>query len=329
VIKDTQKRILGILKSRRDHISGEEISAGLGITRAAVWKHIRDLRKSGYEIASSTNRGYRLRPAGDVLNESEILDKCGTEIIGRHIVYLNKVDSTNNHAKKLALEGSIDGTVVVAGLQTAGRGRFGREWLSGEDGIAMSLILKPDAPAADVSGMTLLAGFAVCKALREITLQDCRIKWPNDIVLNGRKVCGILTELTAEAESIHHLVIGIGVNVNNDAFPQTLRDRATSLFIETGEIYSRKVIIHRILLDFEKYYLRYLADHNLSSLLEEFSGLCATIGADVTATSRGEEIAGKAVEIDPTGALVLLRPDGSRVAVISGEVSVRGINGYL
>ena len=327
---NTASRILETLKRKCDFVSGEEMSVGLGITRAAVWKHITALRKKGYSIKSATNRGYRLLQSPDILNADEITDGAGTGMVGRRIIYFDEIGSTNAIAKKIAADGAAEGTVIIAGDQTSGRGRFGREWFSGgSEGVYISVILKPNSAAADVAGMTLIAGLAVCKALRDITLEYVLIKWPNDVILNGKKLCGILTELSAECERIDYLIIGIGINVNNENFPEEIRDRATSVFIETGTKYSRKAIIHKVMAYLEKYYLRYSNDHSLSGIISEYSGLCATLGNDIEATHHGIKICGKATGIDDSGSLLIRKADGTVISVNSGEVSVRGINGYV
>jgi len=329
--KGIESFVLEILKRKGGFVSGQDISERLGVTRAAVWKHVCSLRKAGYEIKSTTNKGYKLVGTPDLLSADEISEGLKTVLIGRDVVYFDSTSSTNDRAKEIAASGAREGTVVAAGRQTEGRGRFGKKWLSDSDGgIYASVILRPEAPAADIARITLIAGLAVCAAIRSITLADAGIKWPNDIVINGRKVCGILAEMSAEAEHIDYLVVGIGINVNDESFADEISDRATSLHIETGERISRKTILHGVLANLEKYYLRYLNDPDgAKSVLEEYRKYCVTIDSNISAEWHGGRIEGKACDISDTGGLVIQTSGGEMITVYSGEVSVRGVLGYV
>ena len=235
-------KILDILKGSEGYVSGEEISRSLNISRTAVWKHIKTLREDGYEISSSTNRGYRLGQS-DVISPEEITAALDTGFIGRSVFCLEETDSTNSECKRHS--DYPDGTVFTAEIQTGGRGRRGKEWSSPKGvGAWFSVLLKPDMRPEDVSKITLIAGLAVCRAIG----CGAMIKYPNDIVIGSRKVCGILTELSAEIDAVNYIVCGIGINVNTPSFDGELQERATSLFIETGKRHSRARVIAAVLM---------------------------------------------------------------------------------
>lgn len=307
-------KILELLKTG-EYVSGEEISEHFGITRSAVWKHIGALRRAGFDIASSPGRGYRLAE-NDFINP-ETLKKY----VRGDVYYSDCVDSTNAACKRA--ENVSDGSVFVADTQTGGRGRFGRKWSSPKGcAVYMSICVKPDIPPERVSQLTPVAGMAVCR-----TIRSSRIKWPNDVLIDGKKVCGILTEITAEADRVNRVIIGIGINVNNEVFPKELVDKATSLYRETGKRYSRERIICDVLEEFWKLYDIFLAE-GFSALKREYSLKCVTTGNKVRIIKNGKEYEAVAKEIGDGGELIVER-DGIREAVTSGEVSVRGLLGYI
>ena len=316
-----KQRILDILKNADDFVSGEDISNKTGISRAAVWKHIKSLKNMGYEIDSVTNRGYRLVSSPDLITAEEITQNLNTEFIGRRLFIYDETDSTNERAKA---SGEIEGSVFIAEVQNHGKGSRGRGWVSPRGtGIWHSILLKPDIPPSEVSQITLVAGLAVCKAIG----MDAKIKWPNDIVIGTKKVCGILTEMSAETDMVHYVVCGIGINVNTENFDAEIKHRATSMYIESGEKQIRNDIIARELNYFEYYYKKFL-EGGLGAILDEYKENCVTIGRDVTVIYKKENVTGKAVDIDENGALVVETADGT-IRVTSGEVSVRGIYGYV
>lgn len=317
-----RERILRILKEADGYVSGERISGILGISRAAVWKHIRALREEGYKILSVTNKGYRLSAEPDNISAGRITEALATDFMGRNIVYMNKVDSTNEEAKRRA--DMPDGTLFIAERQEAGKGRLGRFWESPRGGIWMSLLLKPDMPLDRVSGITLAAGLAVCRAVG----CGAMIKWPNDIVTGSRKLCGILTEMSAEPDTgtINYVVCGMGINVNTEGFPEELKAKATSLLLETGERHSRDEVTARILNEFEPVY-KLLCEKGFGAIREEYTRMCVTLGREVRVIYRKTETIGRAVDIGGDGTLIVDTGAG-RIAVSSGEVSVRGIYGY-
>lgn len=315
-------KILDMLKTSDGYVSGEKISSALDISRTAVWKHIKNLRKDGYIIQSVTNKGYKLVSSPDILDADTIKSKLSTEFIGRNIIIFDETDSTNAQAKKDS--SAPEGTVFIAEVQKSGRGRLGRSWESPRGaGIWHSILLKPDIPLADVSQITLAAGLAVCRALGD----GAKIKWPNDIVIGTKKVCGILTEMSAETDRINYVVCGIGINVNTESFPADIAEKATSLRIEYGHMFDRCEIIARFLNEFEDIYKTFSA-HGLSAILDEYKANCITLGREVRVIMHNESVCGTAHGIAPDGSLII-RTENGDISVSSGEVSVRGIYGYI
>ena len=328
--RSMKTEILAILRDQKDYISGQQISEDLGVTRTTVWKIINQLRAEGYHIDSITNKGYRLLEAPDIVTSDEIKSVLKTGCFGAEVYDYKEVTSTNKLAKIKAAEGAKEGTLLIAETQTAGRGRLGKVWDSPEGtGIWMSIILRPPILPQDVSGITLIAGLAICKGIREITNLPAYIKWPNDVIINGRKVCGILTEMSAEMERVNYVIVGIGINVNTKNIPQDLQEIATSLSIEGEKKYSRKDIVAATLTSFEKYYKEYLSDESLSPLLDRYKDLCITLKSKVQIIGKDETYQATPVDIDKTGALIVDKKDGKREIITSGEVSVRGVYGYV
>ncbi|MDO5397653.1 MAG: biotin--[acetyl-CoA-carboxylase] ligase [bacterium] len=317
-----KNRVLEMLQSAEGYISGEAISGKLGISRNAVWKHINKLRSEGYGIESVTNRGYRLNSSPDIISAEKIQENMNTEFIGRKIVYMEETDSTNNAAKAAA--DMPDGTLFISEIQTSGKGRLGRAWESPKGiGIWMSLLLKPEILPQDVAQITLVVGMAAAKGIG----CGAKIKWPNDVVIGTKKVCGILTEMSAEIERVNYVVTGIGINVNTEAFDGELSEKATSLYIETGKKCERCGIIRAFLENFEALYKKFLRG-GIAALAEDYRELCITIGKEVSVIYPNRTINGKAVDINNEGELIVETETGT-VTVGSGEVSIRGIYGYV
>lgn len=328
-----KNKILEELKANNGQpVSGEEMSRKLGISRTAVWKHIGRLRSEGYNIESQTNSGYRLVGSPDVLTISELEPFLHTGFIGRNIIYLENVDSTNNYAKKAAEAPFKEGTVIIAEEQSLGRGRLGRHWVSPRGkGVWMSIMLKPDILPADAPKLAIVTAYAVANALCSCCSLEARIKWPNDIVAGGRKICGILTEMSAEADEIKYVVIGIGINANIelDDFGPEVSKIATSISIENGSPVSRKVLAASVLDEFEKVYTDFVESGSIGFLLDGYRDKSAVLGKEIRVISKKEEITGLAVDISEQGHLVLRLEDGALREVMSGEVSVRGLYGYI
>lgn len=322
--------ILKILKTQQEYISGQQMSEDLGVTRTTVWKIIKQLREEGYRIDSITNKGYQLLAIPDILTCDEIKPVLKTEYFGADIYDYKEVTSTNKLAKIKAAEGAKEGALLIAETQTAGRGRLGKVWDSPEGtGIWMSIILRPPILPQDVSGITLMAGLAMCQGIREITGLPAYIKWPNDVVINGKKVCGILTEMSAEMERVNYVIVGIGINVNTKDFPQELEEVATSLKVEGKQDYKRKDIVASTMIFFEKHYKECMKQGSISPILGQYKDLCVTLKNQVKIISKEETYEAIPVDINPAGALIVGKKDGTKEIITSGEVSVRGIYGYV
>lgn len=320
-----QKKILDILLNADDFISGQEISEKLGVSRQAVWKAINALKGKGYEIQSVTNRGYRLVSSPNYLNESSLKSLLHNKIIGKNMIVLDSVNSTNDYLKKLGNEGCENGTVVAAREQTKGKGRLGRTWQSKkDDGIAFSVLLRPSVAPSEVSAITPLAGLAVCKAIREYTKLDCVIKWPNDIIVGRKKLVGILTEMSAEFDAVEYVITGIGINVDHTSFPEEIAFKATSLLLETGRHIDKNEFLACVLEHLENEFVK----NNLEltpTALSEYTDLCATVGRSVTFQRGTRRISGMAVGVSNHGELKVMMSDGTICLVNSGEVTVQGI----
>ena len=323
-------KVLSLLRTSRDYISGQELCEQFGVSRTAVWKSINQLKEEGYEIDAITNKGYKLKSYPDILNEHEIASRMQTKWAGRKVIFLEETDSTNVRARILAEEGLGHGALVVADNQVGGKGRRGRSWHSPKGtSIAMSLILKPDLEAQKASMLTLVQAMVVAKAVEEICGLEAQIKWPNDILVNEKKVCGILTEMNLEMMDISSIVIGTGINVNQEEFPQDISEIATSLKIEKKRSQSRADLIERICELFEEYFEKFMETKDLSAILEEYNSRLISQGRMVKVLDPKGEYCAEALGINELGELQVQRTNGEIVNVYAGEVSVRGIYGYV
>ena len=266
-----KEEILRLLRSADGYISGQELCNRFGVSRTAVWKAINQLKEAGYEIEAQQNKGYRLMAAPDLMTEAEIKSLMHTEWVAKEVLYFDTIDSTNIKAQELAEKGYPSGTLVVADKQESGKGRRGRSWVSPSGtGIFMTLMIKPDINPNNASMLTLVAALAVAKAITSVTGEEALIKWPNDIVVNGKKVCGILTEMNAQFDYINHIVVGIGINVHNESFPEEISQMASSLMIEAGgKRFHRAQIIAETMAYFEQHYDTFLKTQDLSALVRE------------------------------------------------------------
>lgn len=319
-------RILELLRRQEGFLSGEDIGRELSITRAAVWKGIKKLREEGYEIEAVTNRGYRLTNPETMYNKRELEQGLKTKTMGQTIYFYEETDTTNNRARELALEGAPEGTLVVAEKQTAGRGRRGKVWESPlGTGIWMSLVLRPQIMPAEASVLTLLCGLATAEAIEAETGLSADIKWPNDILINGKKAVGILTEMDCEMSEVHFVIPGIGINVNTASFPPEIAEIATSLYLECGKTVSRRRLVHRVLERLEEHYETFLRTGSFDAMLEDYRKHCITLGKEVHVLGR-EPFFAEALDITPEGELLVRRADnGKEEVVFSGEVSIRGV----
>ena len=325
-----KEEILRLLRSADGYISGQELCNRFGVSRTAVWKAINQLKEAGYEIEAQQNKGYRLMAAPDLMTEAEIKSLMHTEWVAKEVLYFDTIDSTNTKAQELAEKGYPSGTLVVADKQESGKGRRGRSWVSPSGtGIFMTLMIKPDINPNNASMLTLVAALAVAKAITSVTGEEALIKWPNDIVVNSKKVCGILTEMNAQFDYINHIVVGIGINVHNESFPEEISQMASSLMIEAGgKRFHRAQIIAETMLYFEQYYDTFLKTQDLSALVREYDELLVNRNKSVRVLDPKEPFDGKAMGITPKGELIVDTWE-SRKLVSSGEVSVRGIYGYV
>lgn len=324
-----KEELLLLLKNTEDFISGEEISKKFGVTRASIWKMVNQLKKQGYEIESSTKKGYRLISTPDVITKEELKSMIHTKIIARDIEYYEEIDSTNNEAKRLARNGAKDGTAVIANCQKQGKGRLGRSWVSPKDtGIWMSIILTPNIMPSQVSCMTLIAGLDMCQAIKKVTGLTPQIKWPNDIIIHSKKVCGILTEMSAELQRINYIVVGIGVNVNTDHFDPDI-SHATSLMLEGQKKYARKEIIKEFLETFDVSYELYNKMGSFSPFLTRYKENCLTLDKEVKIITNKETYTAYAKDILEDGSLLVETETKEERVIVAGEVSVRGIQGYI
>ncbi|AKL97103.1 biotin--acetyl-CoA-carboxylase ligase BirA [Clostridium aceticum] len=311
------------------YVSGEELSEKFQVSRTAIWKHMNNLKKQGYTIETTHKKGYRLVETTEKLIKEALKEHLETEEIGQEILCFDSIDSTNNYCKKIAKD-AVHGTVVISEEQTVGRGRLGRNWSSPKgEGIWMSIVLKPSIPPTEGMKMTQIAAASVCKAIREITDVEAYIKWPNDIVVGGKKVCGILTEMAGELHKIDYLIVGMGINVNNQEFPEEFQGIATSLTIQKGKKIDRKTLILCILKTFEELYQHYICQGTLEKTLEIIRLYSAVLGKTIRIIKGEEEIKGKVLEINDEGLLKVQLEDGRQEMLISGEISIRSENGYI
>jgi BirA family biotin operon repressor/biotin-[acetyl-CoA-carboxylase] ligase len=304
------------------HVSGEELAERLNISRTAVWKHINELRKRGYEIDSSPRTGYSYVKSTTLLLPEEISLGLETNIIGKHILYREEVASTQDVAEELARSGAEEGTVVIAESQTKGRGRKGRSWISPSDGgVYLSVILRPNLMPSQAVQISLIGGVAAINAIKRVTPLQPKIKWPNDIILGGKKVGGILTEMSCELDGVNYVVLGIGINVNtaNSLLSEQTGGIATSLAERCGEHVSRVRFVRCLLSEFETCYSEFLVS-GFSSIREKWKALNNTIGSWVKVGEGKEQIEGEALDIDREGFLLVRKEDGGVERIISGDV---------
>ncbi|AFS79361.1 bifunctional protein biotin operon repressor/biotin--[acetyl-CoA-carboxylase] synthetase BirA [Gottschalkia acidurici 9a] len=327
-----REKILKVLKEKRgEFVSGQDLSNKLNVSRTAIWKYINILKEEGYSIESITRKGHRLLSSPDVLSEEEVKEYLKTKYIGRNILYYDSIDSTNNEAKNIASKGNEEGTVVIAEEQIQGRGRLGKNWTSPKGkGIWMSIVVRPDIEPMDASKITQITAASVYRAMKEMEI-EVSIKWPNDIILNGKKVCGILTEMSGEMMKINYLVIGIGVNVNieDDEFPDEVKEKATSLKRELGKTINRKALVGKILNNFEYFYEEMTIKNNIEEAINICREKSILIGKKVRVIQKNQELERVAVGLTDDGELLVKDEDGNITKLISGEVSVRGEKGYV
>jgi len=313
-----QGKILDFLKKRHDYISGEEISHHLRMSRQALWKHIQDLRENGYEILAVPHLGYKLVSAPDRLFPSEVTRHLNTRFTGKKIYYFDTISSSMDIATQLGMKNAAQGTLVLTETQTKGRGRLNRPWLSPKyKGLYLSLLLRSELLPAQAPILTLLAAVSICEAIKEIVGLEAKIKWPNDIFINNKKLGGILTELNAETDRIRFVVIGIGLNVNNDK--KTLASNAISLKECKKENINRIELLQEILRRIEANYL-ILQEKGNRRIAEKWRDYNMTLGRRVKVYLQHEHQEGQALDIDTDGALLLRNDSGLVHKVTTGDV---------
>ena len=317
------KDILKFLREK-EYVSGEVLAKKMGISRVAIWKQIQKLKDRGYEITSDQNLGYCLVSRPDLLIAQEVQRGLSTKYIDKEIFYFPELKSTNIMAKEKALhraEGIDGGTLIIAEKQSAGKGRLGREWFSPAGGIWLSVILYPQLSPSYISRITLMTAVAVVKAIKMCTQIEPQIKWPNDILINEKKVCGILTEMSAELDMINWVVVGIGINTNIDHqdFPEDIKENTISLKETLGKEISRVKLVQTFLQEFEKYY-EILKRREFFSILKEWKLYSHTLGRKIRIDMGEKIVTGEAVDINEEGALILKKGDGELVKIISGTI---------
>lgn len=319
-------RILSALRGAGSGtISGAELSQQSGVSRAAIWARIEDLRRLGYEIEASPHLGYRLLSSPDLLHADDLVARLGpTRVIGRDVQVFQETTSTNDIVEKLARDGVAEGALVFAETQTRGRGRLGRKWVSpAEKGLWFSVLLRPKLRPLEVTRVTVASATALRRAIASVTGLKVDIKWPNDILIKGRKVAGILTELHAEVDRVKYVILGIGVDVSlreND-FPPEARSGTTSLALETGRSVSRPELAVAILRELDNDYAR-ITDESFPQLADEWEEQCETIGRRITVRTGQREIHGQAESLGEEGALLLRTQYGHIERIVGGDVTV-------
>lgn len=326
--------ILKMLRETDSYVSGQQISGKFGVSRTAVWKVIRQLEEQGYRVEAVRNRGYHIVDSPDVMTKEELDSLMKTGWAGKNIVYYEETDSTNLRIRQLGDEGAPHGTLAVADLQTAGRGRRGRAWDSpAGSSIYMSILLRPDIPPDRAPMLTLVMALSVAEGIRKCVEpgSGCgvQIKWPNDIIINGKKLAGILTEMSAQIDYIDYVTVGVGINVNLTKFPEEIEKTATSLRIECGHTVKRSPLIVAVMERLEENYEIFLKTQDLSGLLERYMSFLVNKDRNVLILGAKEQYRAHALGINPMGELIVRREDGTEETVYAGEVSVRGVYGYV
>lgn len=321
--------ILRMLREQSEYVSGQQLCETLGVSRTAVWKVINQLKEEGYQIEAVRNKGYHITGYPDRLSPDEVQSLTETKWAGVKVIYYEETDSTNIRAKALAEEGAEHGTLVIAGRQNAGKGRRGRGWISPKgENIYMSILLRPEFEPSKAPMLTLVMAYSVAQALREKEEINAKIKWPNDVVLHKKKICGILTEMSAEIDYINHVVIGVGINTNMEQMEAEIAEKATSLKIEEGRTVMRAGLIAQVMKYFEENYEKFMKDGDLSGIKDAYNDMLVNQDRDVRVLEPGNEYDAHAIGINETGELLVKKEDGSLEKIFAGEVSVRGIYGY-
>lgn len=322
-MNETAFKVLNILEKENGPLSGEEISKQLGVTRSAIWKNVKELRELGYEISSSRTKGYSLVTRSNRLLPYEVRKRLRTKFIGRDIRYYSSIPSTTGIAKVLCNRKDVSklhGTVIIAEEQTGGIGRQGRAWVSPKGGVWITIILKPTIPIDHLHMITMAGSIAVVRALRKEYDLGALIKWPNDIYIGDKKVSGLLLELTAEADTIHYCLLGIGIdaNIDPDLLPPTIKDAITTLSSELGFEVDRSALLARLLKEFEQRFLLIESEEH-ESIIREWKSLSMTLNHRIHVKTLKKSFDGEAIDIDEHGALIVRKNNGKIERVIAGD----------
>ncbi|MCJ7616385.1 MAG: biotin--[acetyl-CoA-carboxylase] ligase [Desulfobacterales bacterium] len=322
----TKDQLLLYLKENQGNwVSGELISNNLSVSRAAIWKHIHKLKEEGYVIESASKKGYLLSESSDPITADEIRQGLCTKVFGKkNIIFLNETDSTNTRAKELAAQGAPEGTLVIAEKQTEGRGRRGRSWFSPPGGgIYFSLILRPVISPGETPKITLMTAVVLAETLISLMKLKLRIKWPNDILVNGKKLAGILTEISTEMDAVNYIIVGLGLNVNTqfEKFPQDIKENATSILIENGKQFPRVRLIQHYLKLYEIYYDMF-KNNDFEPIMKRWRELADIIGKQIRVDVIGKTHIGKVVDVDNDGVLILKDDQGRLQRIFSGDVTL-------
>ena len=319
----TDAKILSALRANPDGVSGAQLAEQLAISRAAVWARMDELRKVGYDIEASPHFGYKLVSSPDALHADDLLARLGnTKVVGRDIQVFEQTTSTNDVVERLARDGVKEGAVVFAESQTKGRGRLGRKWSSPtHKGLWLSVLLRPDLRPQETTQLTVISATALRRAIKTVTGLSADIKWPNDLLLGGKKVAGILTEMSAETDRVRHVIIGIGMDVNQDAsdLPGELRPIATSLKMESGDEISRAELATEVLRELDTDYAR-IGMGKFPEVADEWEAACVTIGRNVTVHIGNQKFRGRAESLDDDGALLVRTEHGHLERITGGDV---------
>lgn len=325
-----KSEILKMLRESDDYVSGQQLSERFGVSRTAVWKVIRQLQEEGYQVEAVRNKGYHIVDSPDVMTKEELQSLIKTRWAGKNVFYYDSTDSTNLRIREAGDAGAPHGTLAVADRQTAGRGRRGRSWESpAGSSIYMSVLLRPEFKPDRASMLTLVMACSVAQGIMDCEAVDVQIKWPNDIIINGKKLVGILTEMSSQIDYINHVTVGVGINVNMTEFPEEIAETATSLQLECGHPVKRAPLIAAVMRRLEENYETFLETEDLSGLMEIYSSMLVNRGRDVLILGTKEQYQAHALGISPEGELIVRRQDGTEEKICAGEVSVRGVYGYV
>ncbi len=322
-----EDKILNELKNAEDYISGEALSSSLNVSRAAIWKHMKNLKSKGYLIEGVSNKGYKLISSPDLINKSELLSLIKTSTLGKNVIYFDDINSTNIKGKELAQKDIEDGSLIITEKQTLGNGRFNRKWFSPSGGLWFSLVLRPNIPPTEAPKITQIAAASVYKTLKDLNINST-IKWPNDVLLNDKKLCGILAEMKCDMDQVHYLILGIGlnVNINENDFDESVKSTATSLKIQFNKQFNRNKILADFLNHFEVLYNRFLTTLDLSETISICKNHSNIFGKKAKLITYNNEEIVTCVSLSDAGDLIVKDSNGIEKAVLTGEISFNGLN---